>query len=125
MSNREGGDFAAFVSGFIVGGLVGAAVALLFAPQSGEETRTLIRDKGIELKEQVEQSAADARAAAQKVAKDAKAKAEELQARGQQILGEQKERLERAVDAGKKAAKAKRSEIEGPEAAPEGAPETA
>ena len=38
-------DFGAFFSGFLIGGLVGAAVALLMAPQSGEETRTLIRDK--------------------------------------------------------------------------------
>ena len=39
-------DFGAFLIGFIVGGLTGAAVALLFAPQSGEETRELIHEKG-------------------------------------------------------------------------------
>ena len=33
MSDKNG-DFGAFVSGFLIGGLVGAAVALLFAPQS-------------------------------------------------------------------------------------------
>ena len=32
-------DFSAFLAGFVVGGLVGAAVALILAPQSGEETR--------------------------------------------------------------------------------------
>ena len=30
-------EFGAFLVGFIVGGLSGAVVALLFAPQSGEE----------------------------------------------------------------------------------------
>ena len=32
-------DFGAFFSGFVIGGLVGAAIALILAPQSGEETR--------------------------------------------------------------------------------------
>ncbi len=44
-------EFGAFFAGLIVGGLVGAAVALLTAPQSGEETRTLLHDRGIELKD--------------------------------------------------------------------------
>jgi len=36
-SDRD--EFGAFLVGFIVGGLTGAIVSLLFAPQSGEETR--------------------------------------------------------------------------------------
>jgi gas vesicle protein len=123
MSDRDG-DFGAFLSGFVIGGLVGAAVALLMAPQSGEETRAMIRDKSIELKEQVEQTAADARAQAEQfavdartraesIAKDARIKAEELQKRGQVVLEEQKTRIEKAIDAGKKAAQSKRAEIEG------------
>jgi gas vesicle protein len=39
-------DFGAFLLGVVVGGAVGAAMGLLFAPQSGEETRMMIRDKG-------------------------------------------------------------------------------
>ena len=37
MSERD--EFGAFLVGFIVGGLSGAVVALLFAPQTGTETR--------------------------------------------------------------------------------------
>ena len=40
--NNEG---AAFFAGLVIGGLIGAALALLLAPQSGEETRAQIRDK--------------------------------------------------------------------------------
>ncbi|MDF1498932.1 MAG: YtxH domain-containing protein [Anaerolineales bacterium] len=118
------GDFGAFVTGFLFGGLVGAAVALLMAPQSGEETRELIRVKGIELKEQVEDTAEetigkvekaadDARVRAEKFADDARTRAEDLQKRGQVILDEQKSRIENAIESGKKAAKQKRDEISG------------
>jgi gas vesicle protein len=59
MSENET-DFGAYIAGFIIGGLVGAAAALLLAPQSGEETRTLIRDKSIELKDKAAASAEEA-----------------------------------------------------------------
>jgi gas vesicle protein len=45
-SNPVGGALAAFA----VGALVGAAVALLYAPRSGQETRELITDKGRDIK---------------------------------------------------------------------------
>jgi gas vesicle protein len=44
-------DFISFFAGMIIGSFVGVATALLLAPQSGEETRTLIHDKSIELKD--------------------------------------------------------------------------
>ena len=46
MSNKE---IPFLFAGFIAGALVGVAAALLLAPQSGEETRAQIREKGIEL----------------------------------------------------------------------------
>jgi len=55
MSDRD--EFGAFLVGFVVGGLTGAVVALLFAPQSGEETRALIKDKSIELRDRAGQTA--------------------------------------------------------------------
>jgi len=62
MAGRRGGfNYADFLTGFIVGGLVGAAAAILLAPQSGEETRALIRDKSIELKDQSGKMAQEAR----------------------------------------------------------------
>ena len=56
-----------FLAGFVIGGLVGAAAALLLAPQSGEETRTLIRDKGIELREQADDLGVEARRRAEQI----------------------------------------------------------
>lgn len=109
MSDRDS-DFGAFISGFVIGGLVGAAVSLLLAPQSGEETRTMIRERGIELKEQVEQTAMETRAKAEKLAQEARERAEELQKKGQVILEEQRSRIEHAVETGKQAAKRKKPE---------------
>lgn len=45
-ANRAGGVVAAFA----VGALVGAAVALLYAPRSGKESREMLTEKGRELK---------------------------------------------------------------------------
>jgi gas vesicle protein len=94
MAERDGSDFGAFFAGLMIGGVVGAAVALLLAPQSGEETRTMIRDKGIELKEQVEKTAADARVRAEQLAQEAKLKAEEARLRAEQLAQEAKARAE-------------------------------
>ena len=46
------GNGAAFFAGLVCGGLMGASLTLLFAPQSGEQTRSQIRDKSLELKNQ-------------------------------------------------------------------------
>ena len=55
----SGKEISSFFTGFFVGALVGGAAALLIAPQSGEETRAQIRDKGIELKEKAESTYGD------------------------------------------------------------------
>jgi gas vesicle protein len=54
MSDRSGG--AEFFAGLVIGGLVGATLSLLLAPQSGEETRAQIRDKSIEYKDRAGES---------------------------------------------------------------------
>jgi gas vesicle protein len=76
MSDRD--EFGAFLVGFIVGGLTGAVVSLLFAPQSGEETRALIKDKSIELRDKAQVSAEEAIARAEAAAAEARARADDL-----------------------------------------------
>ncbi len=101
MSDRD--EFGAFLVGFIVGGLSGAVVALLFAPQSGEETRALIKDKSIELRDKAQISAEEAIARAEAAAADARARADELarqlRDRGQGVVEDVRERGKTAVDA--------------------------
>jgi gas vesicle protein len=90
MNERNG---LAFLIGFIIGGLVGAAIALLFAPYPGEETRARLREKGIELK-----------ARAGEVAEEARRRAGELREKGV-------ERIKEAIASGKEAAVKKKEEL--------------
>jgi len=100
----EKDNFGSFLIGFLVGGLAGAVVALLYAPASGDETRTVIKDKAIELKDktvetldetykQASAAATDAVSKAQELIKQAKAKEEELTHRGQVVLESVKENV--------------------------------
>lgn len=75
MSDRD--DFGAFLAGFLVGGVTGAIVALLFAPQSGAETRAQLQEKGIELRDRAVTEAQELGAKAEKVAAEAKARGQE------------------------------------------------
>jgi gas vesicle protein len=84
--DEDYGGVGAFLSGFLMGALVGGAVALLFAPQSGEETRLIIKDKSIEIKDKSSEKAGE-------YAQKTKESAASLQQRGQVVLEEQKARL--------------------------------
>jgi len=115
MSDRD--EFGAFLVGFIVGGLTGAVVALLFAPQSGEETRAMIKDKSIELRDKAQHTAEEALARAEQVAAEARARADELakqlRERGQAVYEDVRERGKTAVESLRKGRKG-----EGEEASP-------
>lgn len=53
-SDRNAGLVALF--SFLAGGLLGAGLALLFAPQSGKKTREQIKDLAEDMKDQVVES---------------------------------------------------------------------
>jgi len=88
MSDR-GNELPAFFVGVLFGGLIGAVVAILFAPQSGVETRQMIRDKSIELKDQAADYAQQAGQKAGDFAQSAGQKAQELGTKGQVLIEEQ------------------------------------
>lgn len=75
MSSQNGGVL--FFTGFVIGGLL-AGLALLLAPQSGEETRGQIKDKSFELKDGVVEGLAEAGQRAQ-------AQADAWQEKGQEV----------------------------------------
>lgn len=89
-----------FVSGFLLGGLVGAALALLLTPRSGDETRDTLVNRGVELRDRAEEAAARARE-----------EADELLARGKIALEEQRARVREAIEEGREVASQKKAEL--------------
>jgi gas vesicle protein len=91
--SHGGGGSRDFLSGLVWGGLVGAAMGLLLAPRPGDETREMLRARGIELRER-----------AMDAADQTRQRAEEMQQRGREMLEQNRERVTRTVDAAKTAA---------------------
>jgi gas vesicle protein len=52
MADQNGTD--PFIIGLFAGAVVGAVVAGLLAPRSGQQTRALVRERGLELKDRAE-----------------------------------------------------------------------
>jgi gas vesicle protein len=89
MSDNNGGSKLAF---FLAGMGIGAILALLFAPKSGEETRDYIAQKAGEGREYMASKGRELR----KQAEDAVDKAKD-------VVSKQKEQLSAALEAGKQA----------------------
>jgi gas vesicle protein len=80
------------ISYFFLGLGIGVAVGIIFAPQSGEETRGLLRSKALEGGDYVKRRTTDL-----------KESATELIDKSKTVVNRQKEQLSAAVDAGKQA----------------------
>jgi len=111
-----------FVLGMFVGAAVGAAVAILYAPQSGPETRDFLRQKAGEVKgkaSDVVDTAKEKTAAVVDTAKTrARQAADKVSSSAQQLVGTTKSTVQQqvsavqaAVDAGKQAYSDKQQQL--------------
>lgn len=95
------------LAGMLIGGLAGAVTMLLLAPQSGEQTRIQIREKGIELRNRttgmMDDVMAQVRSDSDKITMGGRQKIKELKQQGQALVVEQLEHVSDAAQAGKKA----------------------
>jgi gas vesicle protein len=77
-----------FLTGLVVGCATGLVLGILLAPQSGEETRELLREKGIELKSRAED-----------LTEEGRARLEEAIEEGKSAAVKKKEELAQALEA--------------------------
>jgi gas vesicle protein len=81
MSRDDGAGAGSILLAFLLGAVSGAAVALLYAPQSGRETREFLGEK----------------------ANEARARAAEAAARGRDAISQGRETLATAIERGREA----------------------
>ena len=81
MANDNGGAAGTIVVAFVLGAITGAAVALLMAPASGEETRRMLAEK----------------------AREGRDRAGEAAQKGRELWDRQRETLTTAFERGKEA----------------------
>lgn len=119
-----------FLVGVVVGGAIGAAAALMYAPQPGEATRTRLRESATEARERTAALAEQTRGRASEVVHTAqsrlsevgdqvRSKADGLSQQAHQIAGRSRDLVERqreavsaAVDAGRQAYTARQTELQ-------------
>ncbi len=85
--NRTGSTFTAF----LIGGLIGGAIALLYAPRSGEEMREILLDEGQARADQVMQSLHSAQARMEAMNQETRERLQQLQVIAQETIDEEKQ----------------------------------
>ena len=90
-----------FLLGMLLGGIAGAAAALLLAPQSGVETR-----------QRMKQKASQTRDRASDMVGSVKESAEKATGSGWEFIETKKAQIRQAIEAGREAAARKRAELE-------------
>jgi gas vesicle protein len=93
----ERGGVPGFFAGLALGAIGGATLAMILAPQTGEETRDVLLAKAREAGERARDKASDA---------------SDLLARGREIVADAKQRIDAAVTEGKDAAAQQRDTLE-------------
>ena len=75
-----------FLGGILLGAAVGSALALLYAPMKGEDTRRLIKNKAVEAEQMAAEKANQVKNRAGEMAADAREKVSAVTKRGEEIL---------------------------------------
>jgi gas vesicle protein len=100
------------VGAFLAGATLGAVLALLFAPQSGEETRAQLRLRARRLRDAAEDRLDDLQEAVESGYARTKASVEASLQRARSSLDERRAEAKDTVDAGRQAVRTAREELE-------------
>jgi len=93
MRDERGADPAGYLGWFLLGGVLGAAAALLLAPRTGRETREILAERGGDVARRAQELASEL----------AQGRAGEWLDKSRELFEEQTQRLMSAFDAGKDA----------------------
>ena len=94
-----------WLKGFMYGAAAGMVASLLVAPQSGRQTRDLLRYKTVQLRQLAEQIAEEAREKAGALSEEAITQVRTMSQRSKEYVGEQRERVARVAQAAQETAK--------------------
>ena len=104
---EQSGHTTTFLTGLVVGSLVGAVTMLLMAPQAGEKTRIKLQEGAAELRNRTATTMKDTmtqvKSKANQIKADVQIKAQDLGHQGQDLLVKQLDNVSHAAEAGKKA----------------------
>ncbi len=101
MSEERGFAPASLALAFLLGGALGASLALLFAPERGPQTRSRLRGLAADLKDRT----AD-------LVEDVRDRVEDVLGQGKEVFDEKKSILSAAYQAGKEAMDRERGKYE-------------
>jgi gas vesicle protein len=98
----ENSSFAKTFVTFITGGIIGAAVALLYAPQSGERTREELREKAERTIIKAHKLEEEVKDSLNQLVSDVKSRVTLLIEEGKNVAEDKKKEILAAIEAGKK-----------------------
>ena len=110
---KQEGSFGKVMTVFLAGGLIGAGLALLYAPESGDKTRQKVKegtDKALQIAKELQEKWLER---LDGIVQDVKTKSSQLIEDGKTLAEDKKRELLAAVEAGKKALEEERKKIEG------------
>lgn len=100
---EEGFSATSVLLSFLLGGMVGAGLALLLAPQSGPETRRKIREFADDVKDRTNDCVDQAKEKATGLYDQVKEQVTSTVEKAKEMIDEKKSAITAAVDAGKEA----------------------
>lgn len=98
---------------FLIGGFVGASVALLFAPKSGEETRGYLEGKYRQGSDELTRRIRSGRESVHDMKESVSDKIASSLAKGKDAVNRQTGQISSAIEAGKKAYQDEKTKLEG------------
>jgi gas vesicle protein len=91
-----------FFMGLLIGGALGALAGILFAPKSGKELRSELKEKGNEVLKEGKEIYTDAGMKAKEIIAEAKHQAEELKKESDRYLSEARKKAKEILARGEK-----------------------